>query len=109
MNSLLASSRSGRVASRWCLWMRPKRYLFCRSRAITVFSAALPHGTAPGFHMNLSSLLRNQPKSDRGGAPEIDLQRVLGVNSRFEGAIESPVPNRPIPAERLVELLDPTL
>src|SRR5438105_7495700 len=89
--------------------MRPKRYLFCRSRAITVFSAALPHGTAPGFHMNPSSLLRNQPNSDRSGAPEIDLQRAIGVNSRFEGAIESPVPTRQLPAERLVELLDPTL
>ena len=59
--------------------------------------------------MNPSSLLRNQPNSDRGAAPEIDLQRAIGVNSRFEGAIESPVPTRQLPAERLVELLDPTL
>ena len=59
--------------------------------------------------MNPSSLSRNQPNPDRGDAPEIDLQRTRGVNGRVERVIESPVPTRQIPAEKLVELLDPTL
>ena len=59
--------------------------------------------------MNPSSLSRNQPNSDRGGAPEIDPQQTIGVNSRFESVIEPSVPSRQIHADRLDELLDPTL
>src|SRR5260370_32917176 len=107
MSLSLGNSKSSRVPSVGVLWRRLRRFLFCRSRAITVCSAAPKRASAPGFRMNPS--LRNQHSRDFRKAAGTRPQRATATNSRSEGPNVQPAMAGQVPSEIFDQLLDPAL